>query len=430
MSAADSWEERDGCGAAGDDCSSSASADSVSEAAAFNCEAELAAHIPRRIRNRLALEHSSRVKELERQMMPQLSKGSQSQRDLANAALHERLHALNLRHADALQKAATAASMQPPQAIVGSHCGSDAVSFVPRRVRVADKKREKSSAKRASYFSRRIYKELNALHRRFHGESSCRTPACTPPIRCICAACQDGGAISRPLLACDMCSCACVYQKQDAQPVPCPTHEICIPDSEFSAITKMIEYSGADLEQVVDKGTTLLIAAAELGMRVILTALLRAGARADAADALQRCAVVIAASRNHSACVDAILEHVGRVRQLVLADDVEACTQFAISYGNPRIARSVIQYVKTCSSFDMSRFLDRALIASAAAADAALLQLFLEEGASANAVDSLRRSALMHAVASKVARFRCPLHESHGHCACRIQGLTCVFGCC
>ena len=213
-------------------------------------------------------------------------------------------------------------------------------------------------------------------------------------------------------------------------PVPCPTHEICIPDSEFSAITKMIEYSGADLEQVVDTGTTLLIAAAELGMRVILTALLRAGARADAADALQRCAVVVAASRNHSACVDAILEHVGRARQLVPAGDIEACTQFAISYGNPRIARSVIQYVKTCASFDMSRFLDRALIASAAAADAALLQLFLEEGASANAVDSLRRSALMHAVASKVAWFRCPLHDSHGHCACRIQGLTCVFGCC
>jgi len=47
-------------------------------------------------------------------------------------------------------------------------------------------------------------------------------------------------------------------------PVPRPTHESCIPDSEFSAITKMIEYSGADLEQVVYKGTTLLIAAAEL----------------------------------------------------------------------------------------------------------------------------------------------------------------------
>ncbi len=94
--------------------------------------------------------------------------------------------------------------------------------------------------------------------------SSCQTPACTPPIRCSCAACQDGGATSCARLVCDMCSCTCVYQKQDARPVPCPTHEICIPDSEFSAITKMIEYSGADLEQVVDKGTTLLIAAAEL----------------------------------------------------------------------------------------------------------------------------------------------------------------------
>ena len=370
--------------------------------------------IPRRIRNRLRLEHASRVKELELHMLPLLSRGPQAQRDLANAAFQARLHALTIERDDALQEAMTALSSRPPQAVstvpFPSHTAAAVAAgagagLLPRSVRVAGEKRQKASEKRANYLCRRIYREMVALHARFHGEIPRRPPAGIAPFVCNSAALQVAHDCQR-FISCAPRGCGmqcCLYVQRDARPSPWSAVDMRIPDAEFSTITKMIENAGANLEHSVLPGKTLLIIAAELGMGIVIAALLRAGARVDAVDALQRSALVIAASHSSSTCADAILHHMSSARVAVPIDVIDSCTQIAISNGNAHIAHSMIQCVKSGASSHLQRFLDRGLIAAADVAHADLLQLFLEQGACANAVDSLRRSALMHAVASKVS---------------------------
>jgi hypothetical protein len=138
-----------------------------------------------------------------------------------------------------------------------------------------------------------------------------------------------------------------------------------------------------------------------MDMHEVIAHLLRAGARVDARDKLQRAAAVVAASRNCSASVDAVFDHMNLA--MLACDSVESCMQHAISFSNPGIARSLLHHVQITNRPDFKRILDWSLIAAAAAADVSTLQLFLDRGACANAVDSLRRSALMHAVACKVA---------------------------
>jgi hypothetical protein len=371
------------------------------------------------------------VKELELHMLPLLSRGPQAQRDLANAAFQTRLHALTIERDDALQEAMTALSSRPQQAVstvpFPSHAAAAVASgaagagaavvaavaagagagLVPRSVRVADEKRQKASEKRANYLCRRIYREMAALHARFHGEIPRRPPSGIAPFVCNSAVFQGAHDCQRVISCaphgCDMRCCFCTYVQRDARPAPWSAVDMRIPDAEFSTVTKMIENAGANLEHSVLPGKTLLIVAAELGMGIVISALLRSRARVDAVDALQRSALVIASSHSSSTCVDAILHHMSSARVAVPIDVIDSCTQIAISNGNAHIAHSMIQCVKSGASSHLQRFLDRGLIAAADVAHADLLQLFLEQGACANAVDNLRRSALMHAVASKVS---------------------------
>jgi hypothetical protein len=295
--------------------------------------------VPQRVRHRLDLEHVSRVKALERKMLPLMSKGPQHQRDEAKAAFDSSLHSLTLQHARKLREAVIVASTTSLYSIDSLQCVSDEEPSAPRSVRVASAKRVASSKKRAGYFSRRIYREMRALH-------AARS-------------------------------------------------------SDFSTAAKMISVLSADLEYHVEDGQTLLLAAASMDMHEVIAHLLRAGARVDSRDKLQRDAAVVAASRNCSASVDAVLDHMNVA--MLTCDSVESCMQHAISFSNPAIARSLLRHVHITNRPDFKRILDWSLIAAAAAADASTLQLFLERGACANAVDSLRRSALMHAVSCKVA---------------------------
>ena len=95
--------------------------------------------VPRRIRNAIDLEHMSRVKQLERQMVPLMSKGPRCERNVAKAAFDARLDALKLEHARSLQKAAeAAASLSPvsPSNVEKSVCLSEKTGFsASRRVR-------------------------------------------------------------------------------------------------------------------------------------------------------------------------------------------------------------------------------------------------------------------------------------------------------
>jgi hypothetical protein len=302
--------------------------------------------VPRRIRNAIDLEHMSRVKQLERQMVPLMSKGPRYERDVAKAAFDARLDALKLEHARHLQKAAeAAASLSPgsPSNVEKLVCLSEKSGLLASRsVRVASEKRHKLLKKIANYNCRRIYKEMRLL--------------------------QSANSL------------------------------------DFSDVTRMIKNSSANFEHRVE-GHTLLLAAADMGMHDVIAALLLAGARVDALDEHGRCAAAVAASRNCSASVGMLLDHMNRA--MIVCSQVWACMEHAIWFSNPAIARTILHHVQVTNSLGFKRILDQALIAAATAADVIMLQLFLEQGACANAVDSLRRSALMHAVASKVA---CPVY--------------------
>jgi hypothetical protein len=293
--------------------------------------------VPRRIRNAIDLEHMSRVKQLERQMVPLMSKGPRCERDVAKAAFDARLDDLKLEHARSLQKAAEAAASLSPN-VENSVCLSEKTGFsASRSVRVASEKRHKLLKKIANYNCRRIYKEMRLL--------------------------QSANSI------------------------------------DFSDVNRMIQNSSANLEYRVE-GQTLLLAAADMGMHEVISALLLAGARVDAQDEHGRCAAAVAASRNYSTSVGILLDHMNRA--IIVCSEVWTCMEHAIRFCNPAIARTILHHVQVTNSLGFKSILDQALIAAATAGDAIMLQLFLEQGACANAVDSLRRSALMHAVASKV----------------------------
>jgi hypothetical protein len=146
-------------------------------------------------------------------------------------------------------------------------------------------------------------------------------------------------------------------------------------------------------------------------------------------DEQQRCAVVIAASRNHSANVDILLDHMsssaGASRR-----DITWCMQHAISFGSTHVARSLLRHIRSKGWF--MEFLAWSLIAAATAADADIMQLLLQHGASPNAVDSLKRSALSHSIASKVRqpRLRSVKESRPAHATCRLRALMCAFDCC
>jgi hypothetical protein len=295
--------------------------------------------VPRRIRNAIDLEHMSRVKQLERQMVPLMSKGPRCERDVAKAAFDARLDDLKLEHARSLQKAAEATASLSPN-VEKSVCLSENTGLLASRsVRVASEKRHKLLKKIANYNCRRIYKEMHLLR--------------------------------------------------------------CANSFDFSDVTRMIKNSSANFEYRVE-GHTLLLAAADMGMHEVIAALVLAGARVDAQDEHGRCAAAVAASRNCSASVGMLLDHMNRA--MIVCSQVWTCMEHAIWFSNPGIARTILHHVQVTNCLGLKSILDQALIAAATAGDAIMLQLFLEQGACANAVDSLRRSALMHAVASKVAR--------------------------
>ena len=300
------------------------------------------AAVPRRIRNRLVLDHLARVKELEKHMLHQMTKGPKCQRDDAKSVFEAQLSALQARHAEDLQAAVAAAAAQSHEVVEHSLRLPDEEQLASRSVRVAVEKREKLSRKRADYLSRRIYKELRLR------------------------------ATAR--------------------------------DPDFSSVVKMIQNSPANLEHCVESGQTLLLAAADLGAHAVIACLLEAGAKADAMDEQQRCALVIAASHNHSANVDILLDHMssstGASRR-----DITWCMQHAILFGSTHVARSLLQHIRSKGWF--MEFLEWSLIAAATAADVDIMQLLLQHGASPNAADSLKRSALSHSIASKVRQPVC-----------------------
>jgi hypothetical protein len=341
-----------------------AGASSDDDSCSSNSENDSSCPVPRRIRNILALQHSSRVKELERHMLSLMSKGPQSQRDAAKASFDARLDALTQQHTLKLHEAINAASSASPNTFEKLPDLSDDISLDPR-VRIAREKRQKSSKKRAEYCSRRIYKEMRLL--------------------------------------------------------------FATNDPDFSGVTKMIRNSAANLEYHVDKGRTLLLAAANMGMHEVIASLLQAGARVDAQDEHHRCALVIVASRNCSASFGSLVDHMNHA--MIACDQVESCMQHAISFSNLSIARCILRHVQITKSHDFRRILDWSLIAAAAAADDVMLQLFLQQGATANAVDNLRRSALMHAVASKVGILPAT-HFTCSHCICRPPEPMFALECC
>ena len=336
MCASDSTVDSDGAATccspgsrSGSDCSTSSRHD------------DAAVRVPRRIRNRIALDHLSQVKELERRMLPMMSKGTKSQRDESKAAFEASLSALRAQYASDLQDALVSATPLSHRAVEKSACRPDGEQVPPRSLRVAFDKRDKSSRKRADYLSRRIYKEMRT-------RASARDP-------------------------------------------------------EYSSVVKMIENSRANLEYPVDQGRTLLLAAADLGAHEVVASLLCAGARVDARDEEQRCALVLAASRNSCACVDVILDHLSSGNCVCSTrSEVQRCMQLAIRFGSVPIAQSLLRHVRARVWY--AQFLDWSVIAAATVANAHILLLLLDCGANANAADSLKRSALMHVLASKVDR--------------------------
>jgi hypothetical protein len=271
-------------------------------------------------------------------MLPLMSKGPKSQRDEAKAAFEARLCALQEQHANCLHDAIASSTALPLKADEESMLLPD-FEQEPRSVRVACKKRERMSQKRADYMSRRIYKEMRRI-----------------------------------------CTSQC---------------------SDFSSAVKMIENSRPNVQLPVENSRTLLLAAADMGADAVIVSLLGAGAKVDAKDEQQRCALVIAAARNNSACVDAILDN--SKFSAGNREELQRCMLLAISFGNKRIAQSLLLHIQKRKY--VAQFLDWSLIAAATAAAADVLQLLLQRGASANAVDSLKRSALMLAISSQVARF-------------------------
>ena len=164
------------------------------------------AAVPRRIRNRLVLDHLARVKELEKHMLHQMTKGPKRQRDDAKSVVEAQLSALQARHAEDLQAAVAAAAAQSHEVVEHSLRLPDEEQLASRSVRVAVEKREKLSRKRTDYLSRRIYKELRLR------------------------------ATAR--------------------------------DPDFSSVVKMIQNSPANLEHCVESGQTLLIWALTRSLRV------------------------------------------------------------------------------------------------------------------------------------------------------------------
>lgn len=346
------------CSGAGSDCSSSSSRK--------GSDGDFAVRVPRRIRNRLALDHSARVKELEKQMLPKVFKGPRSQRDDAKAAFEARYSVLQAQLADRLQEAIASSSL-PPTAVAVDESAHPPDHLPPRRQQVESEKRERLSKKRADYMCRRIYRELSA--------------------------------------------------------------HISAGDLQCPKVTKMIENSRANLELPVENGRSLLLVAAHADAAAVVVSLLRSGARPDAKDEEQRTALVIAASRNNSCIFDVLLDCIkSDNRARVSPEEAQRCMRFAVSLGSTRVALSLLRHIQARKWF--ARFVDWSLIAAAAAASADVLQLLLQQGANCNAADGLKRSALMHAVASKVSCTNGETTQSHSHCACRRTVLIAARGCC
>ena len=90
----------------------------------------------------------------------------------------------------------------------------------------------------------------------------------------------------------------------------------------------------------------------------------------------------------------------------------------------------LLQHIRSKGWF--MEFLEWSLIAAATAADVDIMQLLLQHGASPNAADSLKRSALSHSIASKVRqpRLRSVKESRPAHATCRLRALMCAFDCC
>jgi hypothetical protein len=275
--------------------------------------------------------------------MQQMSKGPKADRDRAKAEFEASVSALELELAIALQEAAAVAN-EASLDIIEPPLPSTAqcsAACVPRSVRIESEKRRKWSNKRADYLCRRVHKEMQRLH--------------------------------------------------------------ASADPDFFAVAKMIEMSGANLEYRFHGRQTLLHVAACMGMQPVIACLLRAGATVNARDEENRSALMIAASRDSYPSIEVIINHMNHACSASL-DEVEYCMNCAVAGRNTMMAELLLRHVRTRRSLDYRKFLDWCLIAAAAAADPRLLRLFLQEGASASAADTLRRSSLMHVVASKVGQ--------------------------